>query len=41
MVADSFYEKDFPLPDRKENLTRDMILAGHPPLDACLKHRVF
>jgi 4-hydroxy-4-methyl-2-oxoglutarate aldolase len=26
---------------RKENLTRDMILAGHPPLDAYLKHRVF
>jgi 4-hydroxy-4-methyl-2-oxoglutarate aldolase len=25
----------------KENLTRDMILAGHPPLDAYLKHRVF
>jgi len=26
---------------RKENLTRDMILAGHPPVDAYLKHRVF
>lgn len=25
----------------KENLTRNMILAGHPPLDAYLKHRVF
>lgn len=26
---------------RKENLTRDMIVAGSPPLDAYLKHRVF
>ena len=25
----------------KENLTRKMILAGHPPLDAYLKYRVF
>jgi len=25
----------------KENLTRTMILAGHPPLDAYLKYRVF